>query len=454
MRIFSIELENFRMFEKQRVEFPAMFSVLIGENGSGKTTVLEAVAVFLQGGLMNSFTGKQGSTKLGDPSKPSPAMNRYFLDEFDNKVQAPNPKIGAEYETPNGLRESIDFYYSQTNGKIGSNENSTWMGWVDNQYQQIWETKMQLFANQSVQSIQQKGNPTLPVLEYFDTGSRSRRIEGKIEPVTNGYQLEHGYLGALQGGDLSREFFFSWFYTFEFDARGENPQAFVKEHLDCVKSAITSVIPEWKNIGFNLANNDLVGTLVTSDGQENRTFFRELSDGYRSIIILAATIAWRCVRLNPHLGRNAANESPGIVLIDELDQHLHPNWQKRIVGDLKRTFPNIQFICTTHSPFIVQSLSANEVIDLDGKIEYDPKDLQIGDVAKMMGVESPYSVENEEDAALAEQYLHAVRGIADDKEIFRGPSSNDEAHLDELEAKMADPTMRALLKLERLKYRK
>jgi energy-coupling factor transporter ATP-binding protein EcfA2 len=440
MRIYAIELENFRMFENKRVEFPAMFSVLIGENGSGKTTVLEAVAVFLQLGLLHSLQGKLGSgSKLGDPNKPSLAMNRYFLDEFDNKVQAPTAKIGAEYQLPGHPKEAVDCFFRLS----GSGRDITfiWRPLIDGVAPQSGVTALQSFGEKVAKMLLERGNPTLPVVEYFDTSARSRRMDGDIAPSTNGNRLEHGYLGALQGGNTSREFFFSWFHTFEFDARAENAPAYVREHLDCVKSAITSVIPEWRNIGFNLANNDLVGTIVTNDGQEKRTFFRELSDGYRSVIILAATIAWRCIRLNPHLGKNAAQESPGIVLIDEIDQHLHPNWQKRIVGDLKRTFPKIQFICTTHSPFIVQSLEPNEIWNLDGLIAYNPKkDLSLEDVAEgIMGVKGSFSNANEAMEAQSRAYFT----------ILEEKGSVDE--LDVIESQISDPAVRAFLVMQRLK---
>ena len=80
-----------------------------------------------------------------------------------------------------------------------------------------------------------------------------------------------------------------------------------------------------------------------------------LSDGMRSVIALAMDIAWRAVVLNPQLGAKAPEQATGIVLIDELDLALHPVWQRRIVGDLSRAFPSIQFIATTHSPQIIGS---------------------------------------------------------------------------------------------------
>ena len=83
---------------------------------------------------------------------------------------------------------------------------------------------------------------------------------------------------------------------------------------------------------------------------------------YKAVLSVIADIAKRLSMANP----DSLNplEEEAVILIDELDLHLHPKWQKEIVADLKRTFPNSQFIVSTHSPFIVQSLDADELFDI------------------------------------------------------------------------------------------
>lgn len=86
-----------------------------------------------------------------------------------------------------------------------------------------------------------------------------------------------------------------------------------------------------------------------------------LSDGTRSVISMAADLAYRMVRLNPDLGARAALETPGIVLIDEVDMHLHPSWQQAVVYDVRKAFPNVQFIVTTHSPQVLSTVPAEAI---------------------------------------------------------------------------------------------
>lgn len=88
-----------------------------------------------------------------------------------------------------------------------------------------------------------------------------------------------------------------------------------------------------------------------------------LSDGYRNVIGMVADIAYRMAILNPHLEEKTVEETPGIVLIDEIDLHCHPKWQRIIVNNLIEVFPKVQFIATTHSPFIIQSLNKAQLIN-------------------------------------------------------------------------------------------
>jgi hypothetical protein len=87
----------------------------------------------------------------------------------------------------------------------------------------------------------------------------------------------------------------------------------------------------------------------------------QLSDGIRSVVALVADLAFRCVRLNSFYGQHAPEETNGIVLIDEIEQHLHPGWQQRILPALREAFPRIQFIVTTHSPEVLSTVESRQI---------------------------------------------------------------------------------------------
>jgi predicted ATP-binding protein involved in virulence len=134
---------------------------------------------------------------------------------------------------------------------------------------------------------------------------------------------------------------------------------------------------DWQSISYDIAEDTLLATCA-----DTRILpFRMLSDGVRNMLAMVADIAKRTAVLNPHLGAEAAKQTPGIVLIDEIDLHLHPKWQRRVIEDLKRTFPEIQFFATTHSPFMIQSLREGELIDLNSpnhlpKAEYKGRSIE------------------------------------------------------------------------------
>jgi predicted ATP-binding protein involved in virulence len=168
---------------------------------------------------------------------------------------------------------------------------------------------------------------------------------------------------------------------------------------------------------------------------------------------MVADIAVRCATLNPHLAGEAALLTPGVVLIDEIDLHLHPKWQRRIVGDLLAAFPNIQFIATTHSPFVIQSLPPVEgvqLINLDNPDAEDFANKSVEDIAAdLQGVENPQRSKRWQDMMEAAEEYYAVLRDA------KGKSPEEVARLknrlDELSLPFSDdPAYQALLVSERV----
>ena len=100
----------------------------------------------------------------------------------------------------------------------------------------------------------------------------------------------------------------------------------------------------------------------SEQGQVEKLSLDQLSGGYRIVLALAADLARRMVQGNPHL--DDPLESEAVVLIDEVELHLHPGWQQRILGDLQRTFPNAQFIVSTHSPQVLTTVEPQRIVEL------------------------------------------------------------------------------------------
>jgi predicted ATP-binding protein involved in virulence len=144
-----------------------------------------------------------------------------------------------------------------------------------------------------------------------------------------------------------------------------------------------------------------------------------------------------------------AAEAEAVVLIDEIDLHLHPRWQREIRQKLRETFPKVQFIATTHSPFVIQSLRPGELINLGPEESEEYSDKSIEDISeKVMGVEMPQK---------SERYLDMMKAAEEYFTILQSPAGTPaeieaaERRLNELSVPFSDdPAFQALLKLERI----
>ena len=217
--------------------------------------------------------------------------------------------------------------------------------------------------------------------------------------------------------------------------------------LQTVYSAIAGCVEGVERALYDFELDDIALEFEGGD----RYPFGFLSDGQRSMTALAADIAMRSVQLNPHLKGNAPKGTDGVVLIDELDLHLHPNWQRRIVCDLTSIFPGLQFVATTHSPFIVQSLDRQGLVNLsdEGILEEKKEPRSVEDVAEeTMGVDIPQrSRRFLEKEAAARRYYELLDHFEDDDHPDVVKAKKE---LDEIEGRFIDdPAFTAFLKLRR-----
>ena len=218
--------------------------------------------------------------------------------------------------------------------------------------------------------------------------------------------------------------------------------------LNAVLEAISTCVPEWNQLEWDEDSDDLAGIYTDDNGNSVYIPLYYLSDGLRTMAGMVAEIAYRCVILNDHLGQDAVKKSKGIIMIDEIDMHLHPNWQRKVIDDLKKAFPQLQFIVTTHSPFIVQSVSQEELINLDPATASDPNTLGLEEVAKeIMGVDNTRSEYYQKYYEIASEYFKLLDRVDAVKETERPKYIQ---RLNEIESDFQqDPAYAAFLKLNR-----
>lgn len=331
LKIEFVELNNFRKYESASFSFHPEFTVLIGNNASGKTTILDAIAM-----LLNTYFQGAGVTTGGGSIKKSDA--RYNAIEKEQQVflepQAP------VWLKASALIESVSCEWIRELGDRGAKAKS-----------------FTAYGASERKKVSSGESPDLPMLLYYGAG-RLWDLHRDVKLEKTGSQLEAYRYCLDPKSDQSS--FQKWFIKLtltEIQRRQPVPA------LRAVEKAVISCAPGAKAFFYDVGSESILVKLE----KEGLVRFEDLSDGYRNMVAMIADIAHRCSKLNPHLKEDTTLLTTGIILIDELDLHLHPKWQRRVVPDLRKTFPKIQFIATSHSPFIIQSMNPGEIIDLDYK---------------------------------------------------------------------------------------
>ncbi len=348
MRIDHLHIENFKRFEVQDFDLHPKFTLLVGDNGSGKTSVLDALAVAL--GIWHkaapSSSGWRNILKEEVRLDPVDAGDRIFW-----KLALPS-KITAT-------------------GIIGHSEGLSWTRMIRTGGTRTTNAQAHNAETAIIELLKgaEAQRELLPVLAYYGAGRAWKATNKRPIGPTNTRKPQQfdAYRNCLDTRIRDQELN-DWFL---FETAAANGYGDGRPGYQAVKRAVLACIPEADEVRYA---SELKEIVLTING--NQQPFFNLSAGQRMMLAMVADIAIKAVTLNSYLlgpGQPGADDpmqilkrSPGVVLIDELDVHLHPKWQRRVATDLKNTFPSIQFVCTSHSPQVIGEVRPEEVRLLDG----------------------------------------------------------------------------------------
>lgn len=325
LRIQKLTLENFRCFEHVDVEFESDVTALFAENGGGKTAVLTSLAMALD-----------------------------LLQPRHTKGLALNAERDARrVRASGGQREPAGPAKIACVAAIGSRTDVQWSATASATSRRR-ENDLAV-ASDAIEQVRQPGE-RWPLLGFYGTGRlaaerkpgpRARDVRdrwdgyaGCLDPsATDGPLLD--WLQAEILGDLVRH------------RRGEPERRLDEGVLGAIRRANPAIEELW--------HDPAVGSPVArfADGGEANWF--ELSDGFHVFMGLVGDIARRAVILNAQDGVDAPLLVEGVVLIDEIDLHLHPRWQRSVLEGLRKAFPKLQLIVTTHSPQVLSSVGNHQV---------------------------------------------------------------------------------------------
>lgn len=442
MRINNINIKNFRGFADRSFDLDPKMNVVLGNNATGKTTLLHAVQIAL-GAYLQSLS-------LLPKDQPQ-QFRRGFKKDDHVKIYSETSKSFIPIKDNPSIEVNTEFteeLFNKNNNEIQSS--LTKVRWTKN-------------GN----TISRKNNGELmDVVEKLDNGRRNADATGRISilpliltfgatRLQNNYNAaqktkarasreENAYKCALDE-HVDFKSAFDWIYSFDKNVVKEKEfEGTDKAFFNAIKKGIPTI----KQIDINIKNNEFYAQIqTTKDSAPQWLEYNMMSDGYQSVINIVAEIAYRCIMLNGFLGVDAVEKTPGIVMIDEVDLYLHPLWQRHVLKDFQEAFPNIQFIVTTHSPFIVQSVERENIIKLDGeKGNSDPNIRNMEEVTVVeMNVPSMHTDNYNKMLEKADEFYNLIK---------QGNSTPEEKarikqELIKLEAKFSDnPAYVALLKAE------
>lgn len=438
MRIRKIHMLNFKGFQDKEVEFRSRLTVAIGNNTAGKTTLLNAIQVGL-GAYLQSLKSLRGGKAFRRNFVESDRFLRYDNDKKDYFPNDDLPRISVDgyiYRSsklpPYGVAlypQHINWYREFT--KSGSTtHNRECAGELIDIVNEL-ESKR---ANNDDYTV-------LPIVLSFGTNRIDAQVRQTRKIVERQQRIEKAYKAAL----LDQVDFASAIdWLRRYDKNIKDGKEFDGTR-DAFYWALETAIPTLSAIDID---NGEIEAIVSIPGKTpERHHYSYMSDGLKSMINIVSEIAYRCIELNGFLGSNAVKFTPGVVLIDEVDLYLHPLWQKTVLRDLMKAFPNVQFIVTTHSPFIVQSLQEGELISFDdvsfGEGVPDKEGLEDIASSRMGMVNEIRSKRYNEMVEVATQYF---------KELDEGDASKAavlKERLTEIEAEFSDePAYLALIRAE------
>lgn len=326
LKVSEISLNNFRGYSNFKVSIHPSLNVLVGENGVGKTSILDALACGL-GPFLTAMPDAKGKLiKKSDIHISSKGIASYARISIKTTSSLSWDLVakGADISTP---------------PKIGT-------------------AALTSYATHLVDSQSE-----FPLVAYYGTNRALIPTSSKV--AINPFEKENrgeGYDSALDA-KVNYGILKNWFSKIEVDELQKRDELkdhkFIHPAKRLVSEAVYQIVDRATGLEFDKNSNDVMVHWINEQDECVKLTLEQLSEGYRNMISLTIDLVRRAYLLNP------ANPKPlavnGIVLIDEIELHLHPRWQQKVLNDLTNMFNNIQFIVTTHSPQVLTTINADSI---------------------------------------------------------------------------------------------
>lgn len=353
MRIDSINLVNYRCHASLKVDFKLGFNVIVGVNGSGKTSLLKAICDALTG-FSNYLSLNRNHPALKDENvvrlKGEAIQGRYRFE----------PQYPVQVTAAADAFEVVCIWTTQKNSQVDHPQTT------GQPPGQIWQSRQQAMGQPGEEA---PARLNLPIIAFYRANRHWNQPQlNEMQAATARNARTDGYASwwdaSLDSSALQYWVIGKCLERFQTSSETGTPFDDIQlDELALVNQALALAVEGAKGLKYDLKQKSLLVEWSSAvEPTREPTAFENLSDGQRAVIGLVADIARRMCILNPQLGHEVTNETPGVVLVDELDMHLHPRWQRILTSGLKRAFPKVQFIVASHSPQVLGELKPEEII--------------------------------------------------------------------------------------------
>lgn len=335
MKLHRLDIEDFRGFETASIEFHKNFTLLIGINGSGKTSILEALKICLSR-IQENYTKRK--------------YQRLFFTDEDVRIDKTHMNIDLVVSVMNDSMTIHEFNaHSSVERKIIKEKNRV----------SVLAKSGSSISNAKL--LWKKFNDSKkPVCVYYST-DRAYLPNRKLTKSDISWEQEAAYSDSLSGKEINLVRLAAWVSAQEGLSKEKQRSGL---RLNALNKAVKKFLPDCG--GLKVKKDKFPSLTVT---KKRKTLdAKQLSHGERGFLGLVLDLTRRLALANPEI-RDPARNCEGIVLIDEIDLHLHPQWQRSVVDQLCRTFPKCQFVATTHSPLVIGEVRPDQIILIeDGEI--------------------------------------------------------------------------------------
>lgn len=363
MRLTNLNLKNFKGFESCDLNIDGRSTVIFGVNGTGKTSILEAIN-YLCWNWLYRLNQAQGTA---------------FKSLYGSLVRTGTSKleISGEFEF-DGEKFLLKKEYTKARPGKGA---------VVSAHKKLYDAFVEHF-------ISAYGNEEKNIPIFVNYGTNRSVLDIPLRIRKKHQFSKWTALERANENELDYKTFFEWFRNQEdYEAeiiREKQDLSYTDIPLKCVRTAVQTMLPEFGKL--QVKRNPL-RLAVKKNGTEYSV--DQLSDGEKCTLALIGDLSRRLALAN----QNSENplEGSGIVLIDEIELHMHPSWQRKVLPILCKTFPNVQFIVTTHSPQVLGEVSNQ--FNLFMLSENEERQNIITPVNRMDGFDSNFILEEYMDTA-------------------------------------------------------